>query len=99
MPAPFRPELLLYRWFGQRIDNMFFVRCKLPLLKRIQCNPAALRARPSLEGLEDRTLPSSPGALDPTFGSGGILDGSRLGSPLPPQHLYAMALQPDGEIL
>ena len=36
------------------------------------CRPAATRFRPNLELLEDRWLPSG-GALDPSFGSGGLV--------------------------
>jgi len=48
--------------------------------------------RPRLEALEDRCLLSA-GALDPTFGSGGIVNTGPSGT------AYAVALQTDGKIV
>jgi uncharacterized delta-60 repeat protein len=48
--------------------------------------------RPRLEALEDRCTPSA-GALDPTFGSGGIVNTAPSGI------AYAVALQTDGKIV
>jgi uncharacterized delta-60 repeat protein len=42
------------------------------------CRPAASRFRPNLELLEARCLPSG-GVLDPTFGSGGVIDSPPYG--------------------
>jgi uncharacterized delta-60 repeat protein len=50
------------------------------------------RFRPRLEALEDRCLLSG-GALDPTFGSGGMVTGSMSGFPAP------VVVQPDGKIV
>jgi uncharacterized delta-60 repeat protein len=48
--------------------------------------------RPRLEALEDRCTPSA-GALDPTFGSGGIVNTGLIGT------AHAVALQTDGKIV
>ena len=53
------------------------------------------RSHPVLERLEDRTLLSA-GALDPTFGSGGIAVTSFIGNDSQPE---AVALQADGKIV
>jgi uncharacterized delta-60 repeat protein len=53
--------------------------------------------RPSLEALEDRCVPSAPGTLDTTFGSGGIVTtsfGSRTSD-----YASAVAVQTDGKVV
>src|SRR5262245_9420003 len=54
--------------------------------------------RPRLERLEDRSVPSA-GALDPTFGSGGLVVSTSNTSTANGAELYAVALQPDGRIV
>src|SRR5262245_18175308 len=56
---------------------------------------AAPSARPRLESLDDRCLPSA-GALDPTFGTGGLIV-TDLGSQY--DRACAMAIQPDGKLV
>src|SRR5262245_10795573 len=53
--------------------------------------------RPSLEALEDRCVPSAPGTLDTTFGSGGIATASfgKKGN----DFSNAVAVQSDGKIV
>jgi uncharacterized delta-60 repeat protein len=53
--------------------------------------------RPSLETLEDRCVPSAPGTLDTSFGSGGIVTTS-FGSKSVAS-AFAVAVQPDGKIV
>ena len=52
----------------------------------------APRFRPRVEGLEDRLTPSG-GQLDPTFGSGGIVNVPNGAS------ADAVAVQPDGKVV
>jgi uncharacterized delta-60 repeat protein len=76
---------------------MFFAN-RLPRRNRRRSFGCTLRGRPRLERLEDRTVPSGPGALDPTFGSGGVVNVS-VSSSLPGEQLTAIAIEPNGEIL
>src|SRR5947209_2192356 len=61
---------------------------------------APARPRPALEVLEDRTVPSSIGALDPSFGAAGVthIDFSAGGFTRDSQ-ANGVALQADGRIL
>jgi uncharacterized delta-60 repeat protein len=56
------------------------------------------RCRLWLEPLEDRLVPTNPGTLDPTFGSGGTVSVS-LSPSLPADFLNALAIQPDGKLV
>src|SRR5215831_15822206 len=69
---------------------LFFSPRKSRLVPPSRCRPSAFR--PRLEALEDRCTPSA-GALDPTFGSGGIVNSGPSGQ------AFAVALQTDGKIV
>src|SRR2546422_1044751 len=60
--------------------------------------PSSIRYAPRLEQLEDRRVLSSPGTLDPTFGTGGIVSVS-LSPSLPADFLNALVIQPDGKLV
>ena len=61
-----------------------------------QAGRPANRFRPRLEALEDRCLMSA-GALDPTFGSGGVVTTSLSKTTF--DDAYRVAVQPDGKII
>jgi uncharacterized delta-60 repeat protein len=69
---------------------LFFSPHKSRVIRATCRRPSAFR--PRLEALEDRCLLSA-GVLDPTFGSGGIVDTGPSGQ------AFAVALQTDGKIV
>jgi uncharacterized delta-60 repeat protein len=79
---------------------MFF-NSRLPRRNQKSSDRCTSRARLRLEALEQLALPSStggPGTLDPTFGAGGVVNMS-LSASLPNEHLWAIAMEPNGEVL
>jgi uncharacterized delta-60 repeat protein len=59
--------------------------------------PRDVRIRPRIERLEDRCLPSA-GQLDPTFGTGGIVN-TNIGGPTPTAAKAVVVTQTDGKVV